>query len=196
MPVHELLIDFLRAKDLLLIVDNCEHLVEACAQLMEQLLHACPKLKIVASSREALGIAGETVYRVPSLSLPDACRGYAGVAGPIRVRAALRRAGIRRQSKIRPQRPQRRRHCADLPPSGRHPTGAGTGCGPRRRSFRPSRSPRVWTIGSDCSPAGSRTALPRQQTLRALIDWSYDLLSEPERRLFRQVLGLRRRLHL
>ena len=65
-----MVIDYLRAKELLLILDNCEHLVEACAQLADQLLHACPKLKIIASSREALGIDGETVYRVPSLSCP------------------------------------------------------------------------------------------------------------------------------
>ena len=52
-------------------MDNCEHLVESCAQLADQLLHACANIKIVASSREALGISGETVYRVPSLSLPN-----------------------------------------------------------------------------------------------------------------------------
>ena len=71
MPLITLLIDYLRARELLLVLDNCEHLVEASAQLADQLLHACPKLKIVVSSREALGIDGETVYRVPSLSLPD-----------------------------------------------------------------------------------------------------------------------------
>ena len=71
MSLNELLIDFLRAKNLLLIIDNCEHLVESCAQLADQLLHACANIKIVASSREALGISGETVYRVPSLSLPN-----------------------------------------------------------------------------------------------------------------------------
>ena len=61
MSLNELLIDFLRAKHLLLILDNCEHLVDACAQLADQLLHACVHIKIVASSREALGIAGNGV---------------------------------------------------------------------------------------------------------------------------------------
>ncbi len=70
-PLINLLVDYLRAKELLLVLDNCEHLVEASAQIANQLLHACAKLKIIASSREALGIDGETVYRVPSLSLPD-----------------------------------------------------------------------------------------------------------------------------
>jgi predicted ATPase len=69
--VLEVLIEYLRAKTILLILDNCEHLIEACAQISEDLLHACPKLKILASSREALGIAGEVAYRVPSLNTPD-----------------------------------------------------------------------------------------------------------------------------
>jgi predicted ATPase len=64
------LTDYLRGKQLLLILDNCEHLIETCAQLSDHFLHACPKLKIITSSREALGIDGETVYGVPSLSLP------------------------------------------------------------------------------------------------------------------------------
>ncbi|HEX9387539.1 MAG TPA: hypothetical protein VF918_14550, partial [Anaerolineales bacterium] len=63
--------DYWRAKELLLILDNCEHLIETCAQLSDHFLHACPNLKIITSSREALGINGETVYRVPSLSLPQ-----------------------------------------------------------------------------------------------------------------------------
>ena len=71
MSLQSILTDYLRAKELLLILDNCEHLVKACAKLADQLLRACPQLKIVASSREALGVAGETIYHVPSLSLPD-----------------------------------------------------------------------------------------------------------------------------
>src|SRR6185503_9286024 len=67
----EILINSLRPKTILLIFDNCEHLIEACAQISEDLLHACPKLKILASSREALGIAGEVPYRVPSLVTPN-----------------------------------------------------------------------------------------------------------------------------
>src|SRR5262249_1083061 len=69
--IVDALLDYVRAKTLLLILDNCEHLIEACAHLAETLLPAAPRLKIGASSREALGIAGETAYRVPSLPLPD-----------------------------------------------------------------------------------------------------------------------------
>src|SRR5690349_451439 len=63
--------DYLRGKQVLLILDNCEHLIETCARRSDHFLQSCPKLKIVTSSREALGIDGETVYRVPSLSLPQ-----------------------------------------------------------------------------------------------------------------------------
>jgi class 3 adenylate cyclase len=64
--------DHLQPKTILLLFDNCEHLLEACAQLADGLLHACPHLKILVSSREALGMAGEVSFRIPSLSLPDA----------------------------------------------------------------------------------------------------------------------------
>ncbi len=69
--ILDALVDYVRAKNLLLILDNCEHLIEASAQLANTLLRAAPRLRILASSREALGIAGETAYRVPSLPLPD-----------------------------------------------------------------------------------------------------------------------------
>ena len=73
-PLIDTVTDYLRGKQLLLVLDNCEHLIETCARLSEHFLHACPKLKIITSSREALGIDGETVYRVPSLSLPSGRR--------------------------------------------------------------------------------------------------------------------------
>ncbi len=70
-PLINIITDYLRARQLLLILDNCEHMIEESAKIADHLLHACPQLKIIASSREALGIDGETVYRVPSLSLPE-----------------------------------------------------------------------------------------------------------------------------
>jgi DNA-binding SARP family transcriptional activator len=69
--LRETLLDYLRPKNLLLALDNCEHLVAACAQLVEELLRACPELKLLATSREPLSIAGETTWLTPSLSLPD-----------------------------------------------------------------------------------------------------------------------------
>ena len=70
-PAMQTLQEYLRTRTLLLVLDNCEHLVAACAVLADGLLRACPDLRILATSREALGIAGETTWRVPSLSMPD-----------------------------------------------------------------------------------------------------------------------------
>ena len=70
-PITATLIDYLRGRKTLLLLDNCEHVIEASAQLVDPLLHACPDLTILASSREQLGVSGEAAYRVPSLSLPD-----------------------------------------------------------------------------------------------------------------------------
>src|SRR5262249_53464376 len=67
----ETLSDYLQAKQLLLVLDNCEHLIAACAELTEDLLHTCPGLSILATSREALNIQGEITWPVPPLSLPD-----------------------------------------------------------------------------------------------------------------------------
>src|SRR5215469_2883231 len=70
-PLLDLLVDYLGSKSMLLVLDHCEHLVAACAQLAGALLHACPNLKILVTSRVALGVAGEATYGVPSLSCPD-----------------------------------------------------------------------------------------------------------------------------
>ncbi len=68
--VTETLSEYLASKKVLLVLDNCEHLIEACAELAESLLRSCPGLRVLATSREALGIAGETTWRVPSLAAP------------------------------------------------------------------------------------------------------------------------------
>lgn len=69
--LDETLSDYFGSKKVLLVLDNCEHLIEACADLAEALLHSCPELRVLATSREALGITGEVDWVVPSLSLPD-----------------------------------------------------------------------------------------------------------------------------
>ncbi len=85
----EALVEDLKTKELLLILDNCEHLIDACAVLADTLLHACPNLKIFATSREALGVAGERAWAVPSLALPDPER-----LPPSRSWDATRRSGF------------------------------------------------------------------------------------------------------
>lgn len=70
-PVTDTLLHYFRTRRLLLILDNCEHLLVACAQMVDALLRGCPQLRILATSREAFGIAGEVLYPVPPLSTPD-----------------------------------------------------------------------------------------------------------------------------
>ncbi len=70
-PLIEAVVAYLRPRSVLLVLDGCEHLVEACAEIAVALLHACPKLRILATSRRALGVAGETLRSVPGLRAPD-----------------------------------------------------------------------------------------------------------------------------
>src|SRR5581483_10076360 len=186
MSLNELLIDYLRAKNLLLIMDNCEHLIEACAELIDQLLRTCANLKIVASSREALGISGETVYRVPSLSLP----------GPDEAtREALTQSEsvqlfIERATAANPKFDLSEKNASFVAQICRRLDGI-----PLALELAAARIT-VFSVEQIASrlddrfrllTGGSRTALPRQQTLRALIDWSYDLLTEEERALLRRL---------
>ena len=179
-------VDYLRSKTLLLVLDNCEHLIETCAKLADELLRACPHLKIIASSREALGVAGETSYRVPSLALPGA-----GEQKPEKLmQSESARLFIERAQAAKP----------DFTLTGSNAPAIAAIC--RRLDGIPLAlelaAVRVKLLTPEQIAArldnrfsllvgGSRAALPRQQTLRALIDWSYDLLSEDERWLLRQL---------
>ncbi len=183
----ETLTDYLRPKHLLLVVDNCEHLLAACAQLTDALLRGCPKLRLLASSREGLGIAGEQTYSVPSLSLPDARRlpplerlqGFeavqlfaarAALSQPTFAVTAANAAAVAHVC----QRLDGIPLCIEL-------AAARVKALPvEKLNERLSDMFRLLT-------GGSRTALPRQQTLRALIDWSYDLLTDAERSLLRRL---------
>ena len=186
-PLMNTLKEYLKLKDLLLILDNCEHLIEASAQYAEQLLTGCTKLKILATSRERLALFNETTWPVPSLPLPDIQRNpspkelgeYASVA-----LFAERARAINSDFLLTPQ----------------NATAIAQIC--QRLDGIPLAielaSARIKVLSVDeiashltdrfsVLTSGSRTALPRQQTLRATIDWSYDLLSEPERILFRRL---------
>jgi predicted ATPase/DNA-binding winged helix-turn-helix (wHTH) protein len=180
------LLQYLRPRRLLLILDNCEHLVEAVAKIADAILHAAPQVRMLATSREPLRIAGEHVYRVPSLAVPpgdsltsaealhygaialfaeraraaDAKFALSDASVPIVVEICRRLDGIALAIELAAARVRM------LPP--------------RQLAKRLDERFRVLT-------GGSRTAVPRQQTMRALIDWSHDLLSEPEQRLFRRL---------
>jgi predicted ATPase/class 3 adenylate cyclase len=179
--------DALRGRSLLLLLDNCEHLLPACAQLAEALLRACPRLRILASSREALGIGGERTYRVPSLSLPEVrpLPPLETLQGFEAVRLFVERAVWSH---------------ASFALSEANALAVVQVC--ERLDGIPLAielaAARVKTLPVEEIHArlddrfrlltgGSRTALPRQQTLRALIDWSHDLLSEPEQTLLRRL---------
>jgi len=185
-PPLDMLTNYLRAKRLLLILDNCEHLVEACARLADHLLRACPQLVILASSREALGIGGESVYRLAPLSLPGAetvdaaalCR-FESVE-LFYERAALVRPDFTLTDHNAPAIAQIARRLDGIPLALELAAARVRLLSPEQIAARLDDRFRLLT-------GGSRTALPRQQTLRALIDWSYDLLNEQERGLLRQL---------
>jgi len=184
--IRDALMDFVRAKTLLLILDNCEHLIEACAHLTETLLRAAPRLKIVASSREALGIAGETAYRVPSLPLPNMQAASLDALSQndcVRLfvdRALAASPHFHLKEKNAPAIAQICRRLDGIP-LAIELAAARTKVFPAEQiAARLDDRFRLLT-------GGSRTALERHQTLRALIDWSYDLLSETERALLRRL---------
>jgi len=183
-PALMALTDYLHSKSLLLILDNCEHLVEACAQLVDALLHGAPNLEILASSREALGIAGEASFRVPPLSLPDA-RHLPPVEAlsqyeAVRLfteRAALALPDFALTDQIAAAVAQVCQRLDGIPLAIELAAARVRVLAVEEIAARLDDRFRLLT-------GGSRTALPRQQTLRATMDWSYGLLSEAERTLF------------
>jgi predicted ATPase/class 3 adenylate cyclase len=186
-PLLATLADALRARHLLLVLDNCEHLLAGCALLVDALLRSCPQVRVLATSREALGIAGETSWRVPSLGLPDV-RTAAGLDALTQCEAV--RLFVERAAAVQP-------HFQITPQNA---TAVAEVC--RRLDGIPLAielaAVRVKALGVEQVAArldqrfrlltgGSRTALPRQQTLRALMDWSYGLLAPPEQALFNRL---------
>ena len=185
-PSQTLLIDFLQAKKSLLILDNCEHLIQACARLVETLLQVCPELHILTASREALDIPGEATYLVPPLTLPDPIEANEEALGQYEaVQLFVERAqtSLPEFSITRDNAPVIAKICRSLD---------GIPLALELAAARVKLLP-VDEIADrlhDCFnllTGGARTALPRHQTLQALIDWSHDLLSESERLILRRL---------
>jgi predicted ATPase/transcriptional regulator with XRE-family HTH domain len=183
-PLIRSLVDAVRPRRLLLILDNCEHLLDAYAQLLDGLLRACPEVRVLATSREPVGIAGEVVWRVPSLSLPDTRLPTTPQAledNPcVRLFVDRARALQPRFALTEHNAPAVARVCQRLDgiPLALELAAARVGTlTVEQVALRIDQRFRLLT-------GGSRTALPRQQTLSATLDWSYDLLTRPERRLF------------
>ena len=181
----ELLFNFLRLKTALLILDNCEHLLDASAHIADTLLKYCPQLKILATSREALGILGEVVYHMPSLGLPDIQKTLETFRDYESVRLFEERARLAAPDfKLTMENASAvAQICSRLDgiPLAIELAAA------RVNMFSTTQIATRLDDRFNLLTSGSRTALPRQQTLRASIDWSWNLLSNPERRLLRRL---------
>jgi non-specific serine/threonine protein kinase len=178
------LIEFLGERRILLVLDNCEHLIGACADLVEALAEACPALTILATSREPLGVDGEVNWRVPSLALPDSIwsSSLERIAGGEAVQLFVDRAAAAvpafrlTEENAAPV----AKICLQLDgiPLAIELAAA------RTSVLTPEQIAARLGDVFHLLGAGRRTALPRHQTLRATVDWSFALLSEAERLLF------------
>jgi predicted ATPase/DNA-binding CsgD family transcriptional regulator len=198
-PATEALVDFLADQNLLLILDNCEHLVPACAELVRRLLHSCPHVRFLATSREPLAVAGERLYPLPPLSVPPAtviaatsATGTASAEGLVELGAYEAIALFVDRAK------------AIVPGFALTADNAGavaTICSrldglPLAIELAAARA-NVLAAGQIARLVDNRFAFlksdrrdaigGRHQTLQAAIDWSYDLLSPPEQLLFRRL---------
>jgi len=183
--ITQTLTDYLRHRQLLLILDNCEHLVDAAARLADSLLRAAPELRLLATSREALQIDGETAWRVPSLSVPEPGSVSEGLSdyGSVTLFAERAQAAVA-SFRLSPQTaPTVAQICLRL-------DGIPLAIELAAARLKVISLDQILIRLDTCFrllTGGSRTALPRQQTLRATIDWSYELLSERERVLLRRL---------
>jgi predicted ATPase/DNA-binding CsgD family transcriptional regulator len=170
----ETITGFIGAGAALVVLDNCEHLLEACAVLAEDLLRACPELVIMATSREPVGVGAEATWRVPSLPLADeAIELFTDRARRARPGFAVTPDNAGAVAEI----------CRRLDgiPLAIELAAA------RLRVFSPAEIAAGLHDRFRLLTGGSRTAVRRQQTLRASVDWSHALLTEPERALFRRL---------
>ena len=183
----EALTNYLRSKKVLLVMDNCEHLVDACAQLCASLLRSCPDLRILASSREALAIFGEQAYRVPSLSLPNSKR----ILNIIQESEAVT-LFVERAASVQPEFTLTESNAPFIAQICQRLDGIALAielAASRVKMFKVEQIAARLDDAFGLLTGGNRAALPRQQTLHALIGWSYNLLSEEEK-IFLQKLSV------
>jgi predicted ATPase len=186
-PVIEALVKVVHDRRLLVILDNCEHLVQACAELAVALLRAGAHVQILASSREPLHVGGEAIFPVPPLPVPDA--GVALKRQALQQFAATR-LFLERALAVQPELPVSDEDAMAIAGICQRLDGIPLALELAAARVRGLSVAQIAARLSDCFrllTGGGRTAVPRQQTLRALIDWSYDLLTEAERTLFRRL---------
>jgi predicted ATPase/DNA-binding CsgD family transcriptional regulator len=177
------LINAIDDRALLLVIDNCEHLVDACAELVSRLLRGCSRTTVLATSREPLGVEGETSYRVPSLAVPPA---DAPVVHDFPAVALF----ADRAAKAKPGFAVTDDNAAAVVEICRRLDGIPLAlelAAPRVRMMTPGQIAAALGDRFQLLTGGVRTALPRQRTLEASVAWSYDLLSDDERWVLRQL---------
>jgi predicted ATPase/DNA-binding SARP family transcriptional activator len=179
-PTLDTLLAFLRARTLLIVLDNCEHLVDACAALAGSVLRASPGVRILATSREPLGVSGERAWLIPALSLPrrDGDASEAVDLFAERARDAL--PGFELSAANRTAVVQICRRLEGMPLAIELAAA-------RVRVLPPEQLAAKLDDAFRALGAGSRTALPRHRTLRAVMDWSYTLLTGAERTLLHRL---------
>lgn len=186
-PLQDTLLDFLRHRELLIVLDNCEHLVQACALWAEKVLHTSAAARTLATSREALGIAGERTWRVPSLHAADPNANptdeqlMAYAATRLFVQRAVAASPTFRLTPGNAAAVAQVCHRLDGIPLALELAAA------RVKAMHVEQVADRLRDRFALLTRGSRTALQRHQTLRSLIDWSHDLLSDPQRVALRRL---------
>ncbi len=187
-PLLETLGDALRPRQLLLTLDNCEHLIDACAQVCRHLLASAPGLRLLNTSREPLSVAAETVWQVPPLSVAPAGANPAAAGDANRYEAirlfADRAAASRPGFAVGPD------NLAAVTSICRALDGMPLAIELAAARVRALSVEQISARLDDrfgLLTAGDRSAAPRQRTLRGAIEWSYELLTGPERALFRRL---------
>jgi predicted ATPase len=181
LSTSEALVEFLRGKQLLLVLDNCEHLLEGAAALAGVLQRSCERLVILATSREGLGIEGERLVPVPPLAVPDTDADLTAISQAEAVQLFAERAAA-----VKPEFAVTAQNAAAVAAAVRRLDGIALAielAAARIAAMTPAELARRLERSFAVLRAGRRGTLPHHQTLRATIDWSYQLLAEPEQRL-------------
>lgn len=183
-PIEDTILDQLRTRRALVVLDNCEHVVVGCAALADVLLRECPALTILATSREPLRVEGETTWRVPSMTTP----GDSDAASLTTYDAV--RLFIDRAMRARPNFVVNNDNAPAVASICQHLDGIPLAVELAAARVRVLTPDQIATGLSDrfhLLRGGSRTALPRQQTLTASVEWSHDLLTDSERVVLRRL---------
>jgi predicted ATPase/DNA-binding CsgD family transcriptional regulator len=184
--VLESVVEFLRSRSLLLVLDNCEHVISASAHLADLLVRRCPSARIVVTTREPLGVAGERTYRIPPLSLP-----HPSPQAPCELltRSEAVRLFVERAGATDPGFAISERNASAVAQICRRLDGIPLAIELAAARVKVLSAEQIAARLDDCFhllTGGGRTSLPRHQTLRATIDWSHALLSDQERALLRR----------